>query len=78
MQSMRLRGQQGPASVTPFTCRRLHLRVVPRAAAGNGQTVAGNTTIHKLIEENGILLIPGEVPRGSSNRLLAFCIQQQG
>jgi hypothetical protein len=29
-----------------------------RVAASNGST-GGNTTIHKLIEENGILMVPG-------------------
>lgn len=59
MQAMRLPGQRTPAGVTPFTCRRLHPRVVSRAASSNGQSVEGNTTIHKLIKENGILLVPG-------------------
>jgi len=35
------------------------VRNVMRAAAGNGQSIEGNTTVHKLIRENGLLLLPG-------------------
>eukprot|EP00878_Enallax_costatus_P003766 GHUV01003982.1.p1 GENE.GHUV01003982.1~~GHUV01003982.1.p1 ORF type:complete len:348 (+),score=58.38 GHUV01003982.1:155-1198(+) len=59
MEAMRLPTQHRAAGVTPFTSRRLHPRVVSRAASSNGQSVERNTTIHRLIKENGILLVPG-------------------
>jgi hypothetical protein len=59
MQSMcRIRQQAGSK---PFAARgqQVHkLGRTTRVAASNGST-GGNTTIHKLIEENGILMVPG-------------------
>lgn len=34
-------------------------RSTVRAGAANGQSYAGNTTVHQLIKENGIVLLPG-------------------
>jgi hypothetical protein len=59
MQSMCPIRQQ--AGAKPFAARgqQVHkLGRTTRAAASNGST-GGNTTIHKLIEQEGVLMVPG-------------------